>query len=266
MALKSLLDYLESIPDPRNQAKCSHILSEVVFMAICAMMCGFDTWSEITLFAQEREPWFRRWLSLPGGIPSHDTFNRIFATLPPASLKSIFQAWIGDIMGDDKLVGQLAVDGKALRATAKGRGANAVHMVNVWSTELGMCVGQQKVADKSNEITAIPELLQLLELKGCLVSIDAMGTQVKIADTILKKSGDYLLAVKDNQPSLGALLIPVFRHSGQPAHLRLPVVRVCAHHRHCAPPTILCSNPSLCCSSARMSARISASVRSGAGL
>ena len=163
-------------------------------MAICAMMCGFDTWSEITLFAQEREPWFRRWLSLPGGIPSHDTFNRIFATLPPASLKSIFQAWIGDIMGDDKLVGQLAVDGKALRATAKGRGANAVHMVNVWSTELGMCVGQQKVADKSNEITAIPELLQLLELKGCLVSIDAMGTQVKIADTILKKSGDYLLA------------------------------------------------------------------------
>ena len=137
-------------------------------MAICAMMCGFDTWSEITLFAQEREPWFRRWLSLPGGIPSHDTFNRIFATLPPASLKSIFQAWIGDIMGDDKLVGQLAVDGKALRATAKGRGANAVHMVNVWSTELGMCVGQQKVADKSNEITAIPELLQLLELKGCL--------------------------------------------------------------------------------------------------
>ena len=171
-------------------------------MAICAMMCGFDTWSEITLFAQEREPWFRRWLSLPGGIPSHDTFNRIFATLPPASLKSIFQAWIGDIMGDDKLVGQLAVDGKALRATAKGRGANAVHMVNVWSTELGMCVGQQKVADKSNEITAIPELLQLLELKGCLVSIDAMGTQVKIADTILKKSGDYLLAVKDNQPSL----------------------------------------------------------------
>ena len=103
MAQKSLLDYLESIPDPRNQAKCSHILSEVVFMAICAMMCGFDTWSEITLFAQEREPWFRRWLSLPGGIPSHDTFNRIFATLPPASLKSIFQAWIGDIMGDDKL-------------------------------------------------------------------------------------------------------------------------------------------------------------------
>ena len=100
-------------------------------MAICAMMCGFDTWSEITLFAQEREPWFRRWLSLPGGIPSHDTFNRIFATLPPASLKSIFQAWIGDIMGDDKLVGQLAVDGKALRATAKGQGANAVHMVNV---------------------------------------------------------------------------------------------------------------------------------------
>lgn len=204
MAQKSLLDYLESIPDPRFQPKCSHILSEVVFMATCAMMCGFDTWSEISLFAQEREQWFRRWLTLPSGIPSHDTFNRVFAILPPASLKSIFQAWLGDILGDDKVAGQLAIDGKALRATAKGRGANGVHMVNAWSTELGMCIGQQKVDSKSNEIKAIPELLQLLALEGCLVSIDAAGTQVNIADTILKKSGDYLLAVKGNQPTLSA--------------------------------------------------------------
>lgn len=202
MARKSLLDYLESIPDPRLQAKCSHILSEVVFMATCAMMCGFDSWSEITLFAQEREKWFRRWLTLPGGIPSHDTFNRVFAILPPNALKAIFQEWIDDILDDDKLTGQLAIDGKALRATAKGRGANSVHMVNVWSTDLGMCVWQQKVDEKSNEIKAIPELLELLEFAGCLVSIDAAGTQVKIAQTILKKSGDYLLAVKDNQPSL----------------------------------------------------------------
>jgi len=173
-------------------------------MAICAMLCGFDTWSEITLFAQEREHWFRRWLTLPGGVPSHDTFNRVFAILPPTSLKSIFQEWVCDIIGNHKLAGQLAVDGKALRATAKGRGAKSVHMVNVWSTELGLCIGQQKVDEKSNEIKAIPELLQLLELEGCLVSIDAAGTQVKIANTILKKSGDYLLAVKDNQPTLNA--------------------------------------------------------------
>jgi predicted transposase YbfD/YdcC len=211
MARQSLLDYFESIPDPRLQAKCSHILSEVVFMATCAMMCGFDSWSEIALFAQERETWFRQWLTLPGGIPSHDTFNRVFAILPPNSLKVLFQTWLKDVLADDKLSGQLAIDGKALRATAKGRGANSVHMVNVWSTELGMCVGQQKVAEKSNEITAIPELLQLLEFAGCLVSIDAAGTQVKIAQTILKKSGDYLLAVKDNQPSLHAELKTQFQ-------------------------------------------------------
>ncbi|WP_204797084.1 ISAs1 family transposase [Oceanisphaera litoralis] len=204
MAQKPLLNYLEMLPDPRLPAKCSHVLSEVVFMASCAMMCGFDTWSEITLFAKEREQWFRRWLTLPGGIPSHDTFNRVFAILPPDSLKAIFQEWIGDILDDEKLSGQLAIDGKSLRATAKGKGANAVHMVNAWSTELGICIGQQKVAQKSNEITAIPVLLQQLELAGCLVSIDAAGTQVNIADTILKRSADYLLAVKDNQPTLNA--------------------------------------------------------------
>ena len=199
MAQKPLLDYLETLPDPRLSAKCSHVLSEVIFMATCAMMCGFDTWSEITLFAKEREQWFRRWLTLPGGLPSHDTFNRAFAILPPDSLKAIFQDWIGDILENEQISGQVAIDGKALRATAKGKGANSVHMVNAWSTELGLCIGQQKVAKKSNEITAIPELLQQLEIAGCLISIDAAGTQVKIADTILKRSADYLLAVKGNQ-------------------------------------------------------------------
>ena len=99
-------------------------------MATCAMMCGFDTWSEITLFAKEREQWFRRWLSLPGGVPSHDTFNRVFALLPPDSLKSLFQEWVSDILESETLSGQLAIDGKALRATAKGKGPNRC----TWST------------------------------------------------------------------------------------------------------------------------------------
>jgi predicted transposase YbfD/YdcC len=202
MSQKPLLDYLESIDDPRLPSKCTHILSEVIFMATCAMMCGFNTWAEITLFSQAREKWFKQWLSLPGGIPSHDTFNRVFAILPPDSLKHIFQAWLGDVLANEKVTGQLAVDGKALRGAAKGRGSKTVHMVNVWSTELGMCIGQQKTADKSNEITAIPELLALLELEGCLVSIDAAGTQVKIAEVIIKKKADYLLAVKHNQSNL----------------------------------------------------------------
>ncbi len=204
MTQKALFDYLEALPDPRQQAKCSHVLSEVIFMALCAMMCGFDTWSEIALFAQEREKWFKRWLTLANGVPSHDTFNRIFAIMPASTLQSLFQEWVDHILKKEGLSGQLAVDGKALRATAKGRGANRIHTVNVWSTELGLCLGQQKVEKKSNEIKAIPELLQLLALEGCLVSIDAAGTQTKIAEIILEKSADYLLAVKDNQPTLAA--------------------------------------------------------------
>ncbi|SQH77280.1 conserved protein of unknown function [Shewanella benthica] len=202
MSPKPLIEYLDSLEDPRLESKCSHVLSEVVFMATCAMMCGFDTWTEITLFAQEREKWFKKLLSLPCGIPSHDTFNRVFAILPPESLKSIFQEWVQDIIGNEKVTGQLAIDGKALRGAGKGRGNKTIHMVNAWSTDLGMCIGQQKIEDKSNEITAIPKLLKLLELEGCLVSIDAAGTQTKIASIILEKDGDYLLAVKDNQPKL----------------------------------------------------------------
>lgn len=126
MAQKPLLDYLETLPDPRLSAKCSHVLSKIIFMATCAMVCGFDTWSEITLFAKEREQWFRRWLTLPSVIPSHDTFNRAFAILPPDSLKAIFQDWIGDILENEQISGQVAIDGKALRATAKGKGASSV--------------------------------------------------------------------------------------------------------------------------------------------
>lgn len=107
-----------------------------------------------------------------------------------------------DPMGNEKLAGQLAIDGKALRGAGKGRGNKTIHMVNAWSTDLGMCIGQQKIEEKSNEITAIPKLLKMLELEGCLVSIDAAGTQTKIANIILEKDADYLLAVKDNQPKL----------------------------------------------------------------
>lgn len=203
MTSKPLLEQLEAITDPRLQAKCTHILSETVFMTIVAMLCGFDTWAQIHLFSTSRKSWFKELgLSLPGGIPSEDTFNRVFAILPPNELKGIFQDWLQDIVVNEKITGQLAIDGKALRATAKGRGKNSVHMVNAWSTELGICIGQQKVDVKSNEITAIPKLLETLAIEGCLVSIDAMGTQIKIASTIIKKGADYILPTKDNQPTL----------------------------------------------------------------
>jgi hypothetical protein len=127
----------------------THSVRGGVYGDLCPAM-WFHTWDEIALFSKEREKWLRKWLLLPGGGSSHDTFNRIFALLPPETLKTIFQEWIYDIIDNDKIAGQLAIDGKALRGAAKGRGGKTIHRVNVWSTEQGMCIGQQKVGEKTN--------------------------------------------------------------------------------------------------------------------
>lgn len=223
MTGRSLLEHTNTIPECRQSAKCTHNLSEVVFMALCAMMCGFDSWSEIALFAEERERWFRRWLTLPGGIPSHDTFNRIFAILPASELKRVFQGWLSDVLENRTISGQIAVDGKALRSTAKGRGkCAATHMVNAWSTEMGLCLGQCKVKTKSNEGKAIPTLLEMLELAGCLVSIDAAGTYQDNAEIILGKGGDYLFAAKDNQSNLTAEITAQFDALWQTVEVDVP--------------------------------------------
>lgn len=213
MSVGSLLEQFETLSDPREQAKCKHILSEIIFMAIIAVLCGFDSWTQIHLFAKTRKSWFTEFgLTLPEGLPSKDTFIRVFALLPPEELKGIFQSWLKDVMDNNGITGQIAVDGKALRATAKGRGANPAHMVNAWSTELGMCIGQQKVDEKSNEITAIPKLLESLEIQGCMISIDAAGTHKKTLKTIIDKGADGLLSVKGNQPNLMEEVEGEFNH------------------------------------------------------
>jgi predicted transposase YbfD/YdcC len=209
MSQTPLLDRIMQLKDPRQSAKCTHNLGEVVFMTTCALLCGADDWNAIHLFAKEREEWFRQYLQLPGGIPSHDTFNRLFSLLDPAHFRELFTTWVQDVLIDTPLSGVVAIDGKTVRGS-RGRKNGAIHMVNAWASEAGISLGQYKVDAKSNEITAIPALLELLAIKGCLVTLDAMGCQKHIASKILKQEADYLLAVKSNQRQLHSELSAYF--------------------------------------------------------
>lgn len=201
-AIGSITKYFGELQDPRTGNAKAHIFLEILIIAICAVICGADGWSDIELFGKNKKDWLKTFLRLPKGIPSHDTFGRIFAKIRPEEFQRRFIEWVQAI---EKLTaGQvIAVDGKKLRRSHDQQtGKEAIYMVSAWATENQLVLGQTKVADKSNEITAIPELLQLLDITGCIVTIDAIGTQTKIAETIVTGGGDYLLAVKENQGHL----------------------------------------------------------------
>lgn len=194
--LSSLQAHFENLPDPRIVAKCDHILIDIVSLSICATLAGADDWQEIETFGKSKEPWLRQWLELPFGIPSHDTIERVFRKLDATEFESCFIAWTSEIFS--QLPRQVvAIDGKTLRGCAE-----KLHLVSAWASESGLSLGQCKVDSKSNEITAIPELLKLLVLKGSIVTIDAMGCQKKIAQAIVNQEADYVLAVKGNQGTL----------------------------------------------------------------
>lgn len=194
------MDYLKTLNDPRRPSNGTlHDFLEILVIAICALLSDADNFDDIALWGRTKELWLRRFLVLKNGIPSHDTFERVFRILDPKRFEEVFRQWVGGIV--TALGGQLAIDGKTLRGSADGDGP-PVHMVSALKTGLGLVLGQEKVADKSNEITAIPALLDALYIKGYLVSIDAMGCQKNIAAQIVEKEGDYLLAVKGNQPKL----------------------------------------------------------------
>jgi predicted transposase YbfD/YdcC len=198
----SLLKSFESLPDPRTGNAKAHIFLEILIIAILAMICGADGWSDIELFGKNKKAWLQTFLELPKGIPSHDTFGRIFAKIKPEEFQKRFIEWVRAV---EKLtVGQvIAVDGKKLRRSHdQEAGKAAIYMVSAWATQNQLILGQTKVAEKTNEITAIPELLRLLDISGCIVTIDAIGTQTEITETIIEGGGDYLLAVKENQGHL----------------------------------------------------------------
>jgi predicted transposase YbfD/YdcC len=192
----------DDLPDPRVVNRCQHRMLDILAIAILAVLSGADDWTDIEMFAQTREEWLKQFLELPGGIPSHDTFRRVFSLFDRKQFALCLLRWtqaLAEASGG-KLI---AIDGKTLRRSQRKKAElAALHLVTAWSSENGLTLAQVAVEDKSNEITAIPELLRLLNLKGCTVTIDAMGCQKEIVDEIRQTKAHYVLAVKGNQPHL----------------------------------------------------------------
>jgi predicted transposase YbfD/YdcC len=190
------------LKDPRIDRTKLHKLLDILVIAICAAICGADNWEDVAGFGEAKLAWFKTFLELPNGIPSHDTFNRVFARLDPQQFQTCFTGWI---RATSTLIGGqvIAIDGKVLRRSHdKGIGQAAIDMVSAWASANRVVLGQVKVDDKSNEIRAIPQLLRALEVSGCIVTIDAMGCQTEIAEIIVEQDAEYVLALKDNQGQL----------------------------------------------------------------
>ncbi len=198
----SLTEHFSRLADPRVERTKLHLLSDILMIAVCGAICGAENWNDIEDFGRTKEGWLRGFLALPNGIPSHDTFNRVFARLDPVGFERCFLAWMKAV--SEVTQGQvIAIDGKTLRHSYdRQNGKAAIHMVNAWASNNRLVLAQTKVDDKSNEITAIPALLHLLTIKGCIITIDAMGCQTEIAQTIIDGEGEYVLAVKGNQGHL----------------------------------------------------------------
>lgn len=193
---------LAEIEDPRNGPAQLHKLEDILMIALCGVICGANDWANIELYGKAKKEWLQTFLELPNGIPSHDTFGRVFKQLDPEQFEEMFQKWIQSVQKITK--GEIvAMDGKNLRRSHDGfLGKEAIWMVDAWASENQLTLGQLKVDEKSNEITAIPKLLELLMLNGCIVTIDAMGCQTNIAEKIIVAGADYVLAVKENQGNL----------------------------------------------------------------
>jgi predicted transposase YbfD/YdcC len=195
----SILAYFGDLPDPRIERCKRHRLLDIIAIGICAVVCGADSYVEMEEFGKAKRKWFETFLDLENGIPSHDTFRRVFGKLKPAEFQKCFLAWIEAVQESTK--GEvIAIDGKALRGSFE-RTTNtlAIRMVSAWATRNSLVLGQVKTAEKSNEITAIPRLLNLLEIEGCTVTIDAMGCQKEITAQIIEQKGDYCISLKGNQ-------------------------------------------------------------------
>jgi predicted transposase YbfD/YdcC len=198
----SVATYFSRLRDPRRKRRRRHCLMDIIVIALCAVICGAKDWQQIVTFARERLPWLRTFLALPNGVPSHDTFERVFDRIDPQSFLACFQQWV-DVLTRGLGVAHIAIDGKTLRHSGnRTKHWGPLHVVSAWASQCHLTLGQVAVDAKSNEITAIPRLLELLDIHGALVTIDAMGCQKEIAKKIVAGGGDYVLAVKDNQPTL----------------------------------------------------------------
>ena len=206
----TLLDHFTNLTDPRIDRTKDHKLIDILAIAICGMLSSADNWVAMEQYGNAKEEWLKQFLELPNGIPSHDTIARVFARLDPKEFEKCFRDWVKAV--SELVPGEIiSIDGKtAKHSGSKSKGKKAIHIVNAWACEQRLVLGQVKVKNKSNEITAIPELIKVLELSGCIVTIDAMGTQTKIAQLIQDNGADYCLALKENQKNLYERVVDLF--------------------------------------------------------
>ena len=210
--------HFSSLDDPRVDRTKAHLLIDIVVIAICAVICGAETWVDVENFGKAKYQWFKKFLALPNGIPSHDTFGRVFSRLDAGQFQNCFVSWMQAV--SQVFLGQvIALDGKKLRRSHdKTIGKQAIHMVSAWALENQLVLGQLKVAEKSNEITAIPHLLEVLAIAGCIVTIDALGCQTEIAQQIIAQDADYVLALKGNQGTLYEAAKDLFDYAQETAY------------------------------------------------
>ena len=199
----SLHHYFEQIPDPRIHRNRKHLLIDIIILSIIAVLCGAESWDSIEMYGKSKKDFLSKILKLPNGIPSHDTINRVFSLIRADKFEQLFTQWAQSLKDPGISKEVIAIDGKSIRGSKDSyHDKSAIHLVNAWANSNGLVLGQVKTDEKSTEITAIPELLRILDIEGCIVTIDAMGTQRKIAQTIVDLEADYILAVKENQSYL----------------------------------------------------------------
>src|SRR5918911_481687 len=200
MSIESLVRHFSVVEDPRCQGKIEHRLIDILVIAVCAVIACAESWDDIALYGRSKLAWLRTFLDLPNGIPSHDTFRRVFMLIDPDAFERGFAAWVGSLVdGFEREV--IAIDGKTLRRSFDRKRERApLHLVSAWASKQDLVLGQRCVDDQSNEITAIPELLDRLALQNSIVTVDAMGCQTAIAERILARGADYLLTLKANHP------------------------------------------------------------------
>lgn len=214
-SVASITEHFSSLEDPRLERNKEHAMIDILSIAICAVICGADDFMAIERFGKSKQAWLGSFLKLPNGIPSHDTFNRVFSLISPKKFQACFTNWVQAIVPAVE-ADIVAIDGKTLRRSYDRQSNKAaIHMVSAWAAKNRVVLGQVKTQEKSNEITAIPELLQALEITGCMVTIDAMGCQKAIAKTIVDKGADYVLALKGNQDKLHREVEALFEQANE---------------------------------------------------
>jgi predicted transposase YbfD/YdcC len=224
----SIVRYFDALPDPRHHRNRLHLLTDIITIAVCGVIVGCDGPTAIRAWAEAKEDWLGRVLPLPNGLPSRDCIRRVLTMLKPEAFQACFASWVASLMREG-VTGKpiVAIDGKTLRRSHDQKnGLGPLHLVSAWATKQGLSLGQVATEEKSNEITAIPELIDRIDMKGATVTIDAMGCQKDIAGKIIEAEADYLLAVKDNQPKLHEAIQEIFSDEREADLLKLP------HRKH----------------------------------